>query len=286
MGKLLLTVLVAILTSCGGGSHDTSLSPVVDTSNQGIVTEYNDLTAVLGTPVSTTLATLCGYDVGANLIEGTVTNVHDGDTITVNGYNIRLDSIDAPELAQTYGAQSQENLARLVMGQPVKVAYTKYDKYGRIVGAVFTNTCQYANLAQLISGSAWFYRAYQCEISGFDRDLFNKSEFIAKADRVGLWAETNPTPPWVYRNGVEAKIPTCTTVKPVWAGNPSTENVPTITSKTSTTTITTATTINSSTGSTIYTPPNTGCYIVYVNGYYRQDGTYVKPYTRNSPGCG
>ena len=203
--KLLVTISCGLLLACGGGRDDTAPNPIA---------VIKDLSAIPGTPASSSSATLCGYDVGSNIIEGIVTNVHDGDTITVNGSNIRLDSIDAPELAQTYGAQSQANLSRLVMGQSVKVAYTKYDKYGRIVGAVFTTACQYANLEQVINGSAWFYRAYQCEISASGRNLFDQAESSAKATRSGLWAEPSPTAPWAYRNGATPAIPTCTSDSP------------------------------------------------------------------------
>lgn len=55
--------------------------------------------------------TLCGVDVGDKLLEGLVTNVHDGDTVTLRSaaiaYQIRLDSIDAPALAQSFGSLSQ-----------------------------------------------------------------------------------------------------------------------------------------------------------------------------------
>ena len=65
----------------------------------------------------------CGNTVGGSRITGTVSSVHDGDTITVAGNSIRLDSIDAPELMQAYGIQSRDNLANLVIGQSVTVTY-------------------------------------------------------------------------------------------------------------------------------------------------------------------
>lgn len=151
---------------------------------------------------------------GPSLVEGIVTKVHDGDTITVYGASIRLDSIDAPELSQTYGAHSQASLSNLLLGQPVRVAYTKTDKYGRIVGAVFTGSCRYANLEQVANGAAWFYRAYQCEIGAADRDLFDQAESDAKAARAGLWAQANPLSPWIYRNGVDAVVPNCSSSAP------------------------------------------------------------------------
>ena len=254
--KFLVTVFISfILAACGGGG-DSPLNP-----STVISAVLNDLTATPGTLATSSSTTLCGYDVGTRLIEGIVTNVHDGDTITVNGSNIRLDSIDAPELAQTYGNESQINLARLVMGQYVRVAYTKSDVYDRIVGAVFTGNCLYANLEQVKSGSAWFYKAYQCEISSSVRDLFAQAESSAKATRLGLWSESSPTAPWVYRNGTSPAIPTCGSTSPSWDGNPIPIPV------------------------TAQVVSTLSCYKVWVNGYRKANGTYVSGYFRKSPGC-
>ena len=196
--KALAPVLAALLVACGGGD-----------GSPGASTGAHDVTANSGTPASTQLISLCGHEVGPHLIEGNVSKVHDGDTITVNGESIRLDSIDAPELAQSYGAQAQVSLSRLVMGQVVKVAFSKTDPYGRIVGAVFTNSCQYVNLEQVVAGAAWFYRAYQCEISAASRLQFDRAESAARSARLGLWAEPAPIAPWFFRNASNPAIPVC-----------------------------------------------------------------------------
>ena len=90
--------------------------------------------------IPSTVSTVCGYELVTQRLDGTVSHVQDGDTITVNGMTVRLDSIDAPELAQSYGPQSQAALSALVLGKTVKVAYAKTDRYGRVVGSVFTSS--------------------------------------------------------------------------------------------------------------------------------------------------
>ena len=190
MKSISLALSSLLLVACGGGD-----------GSPGARSGSNDLTA--GS------ATLCGQEVGPNLIEGSVSKVHDGDTITVNGESIRLDSIDAPELAQAYGAQAQASLSRLVMGQAVKVAFSKADQYGRIVGAVFTPACLYVNLEQVATGAAWFYRAYQCEVSAATRLQLDRAETAARSARLGLWAEPAPIAPWVFRNASNPEIPVC-----------------------------------------------------------------------------
>ncbi len=163
---------------------------------------------------------LCGVDVGPNRLSGPVTDVHDGDTITLSAagqvYKIRLDSIDAPELAQPFGSESRTALHNAVFGKAVRVAYAKTDQYGRIVGAVFTDTCQYVNLTQVATGMAWFYKAYQCEISASTRAQFAAAQASADSANLGLWSQPNPQAPWVFRNGFDPATPTCTSDAPVF----------------------------------------------------------------------
>ncbi len=78
MKLLALLLILFALVACGGGGGDPGAS-----SGSGAVAS----------------GSLCGHDVGPNLIEGTVSKVHDGDTITVNGESIRLDGI-APMATQ------------------------------------------------------------------------------------------------------------------------------------------------------------------------------------------
>ena len=158
-------------------------------------------------PVPSSASSYCGVTTGTGRIEGTVTSVHDGDTITVNGQSIRLNSIDAPELSQAWGIQSRDQLAALVLNQHVTVTYAKKDLYERVVGTVFKPDCTNINLKQVSSGAAWYYEAYQCEIEIRLRLAYASAQVSARAAPRGLWAET-ALAPWIYRNGVDAKAPT------------------------------------------------------------------------------
>ena len=205
------SLAIALFAGCGGGSGGAGNSAACT----GSACNPAPTAASQNPAVSATSgATLCGVDVGPKLLEGAVTSVHDGDTITlsVGGavYHIRLDSIDAPELAQPFGNSSQSTLASAVLGKPVKVAYTKTDQYDRIVGAVFTDSCQYVNLSQVSTGMAWFYKAYQCEVSAAVRLKFSHAQGSAAAADLGLWAQVDPEAPWFFRNGFEPVTPVCT----------------------------------------------------------------------------
>ncbi|MDH4040145.1 MAG: thermonuclease family protein, partial [Gammaproteobacteria bacterium] len=50
------------------------------------------------------------------------------------------------------------------------------------------------NLAMVAAGHAWWYRYYAP-----DEHLLEAAEDKARAERLGLWAEPNPVPPWEWR---------------------------------------------------------------------------------------
>ena len=271
---------IALLAGCGGSSGDAGI-PAACTGSACNATQTTQASQTSQTSqnqsVSAALSkTLCGVDVGPKLLEGAVTSVHDGDTITLSSggavYHIRLDSIDAPELAQPYGNASQSTLASAVLGKPVKVAYTKTDQYDRIVGAVFTDSCQYVNLNQVSTGMAWFYKAYQCEISAAVRAQFSQAQGSAAAADLGLWAQVDPEAPWFYRNGNEPVTPVCTSDAALSAASTALTSVGLTTNANSSTAVTVSTATTTSTV-ICYTGPRGGTYTLNANG------------TKNYSGC-
>ncbi len=150
--------------------------------------------------------THCGVSVGTQRISGVVTSVHDGDTVTVGGESVRLASIDAPEMDQAYGLSSRANLSAMVLGQTVTVAYAEKDRYDRVVGTVFKTDCAHVNLNMVWAGAAWYYEAFQCEIDIRQRQAYAAAQAQARAVLRGLWS-AEALAPWVYRNGVDAKVP-------------------------------------------------------------------------------
>jgi micrococcal nuclease len=135
-------------------------------------------------------------------IEGQVVAITDGDTIKVlrdqKQYKIRLNGIDAPEKAQAFGQKSKAYLSSLVFGKNVSVIVRDTDRYGRYVGDVMLDG-RSANAAMVAAGLAWFYAAYSKDQS------LARLEREARAQRLGLWADTAPTPPWKYRREKRAK---------------------------------------------------------------------------------
>lgn len=143
------------------------------------------------------------------VIEGKVINVHDGDTVTVidrnnKKFHIRLQGIDAPELKQEFGSVSQQNLSRLVLGQQVTIYWSKVDKYRRTVGTIMLDGRD-MNIEQVKAGLAWHFKKYADEQEPQDRVTYAAAEQQARAAKLGLWQDANPTAPGDWRQGVKAK---------------------------------------------------------------------------------
>jgi endonuclease YncB( thermonuclease family) len=122
----------------------------------------------------------------ASIYEGKVVGVSDGDTLTVliseRQIKVRLAEIDAPEKRQPFGERSKQSLSDLVYGKQVKVNQQDLDRYGRVVGRVYTGNLD-VNAEQIKRGMAWIYRQYNR-----NRSLL-AVEQEAKSAKRGLWSE-------------------------------------------------------------------------------------------------
>lgn len=131
-------------------------------------------------------------------ISGPVTRVLDGDTIEVKSSSslverVRLQNIDAPEKKQAFGNWSKQYLTDMVGGQHVTITYVDRDRYGRILGKVSSKDIADVNKAMVANGAAWVYVHYNTDpnLPGIERE--------AKNQRLGLWADNVPVPPWIWR---------------------------------------------------------------------------------------
>ena len=160
-------------------------------------------------------STACGAGVASHTLSGTATAVHDGDTLTLThsggSEQVRLQGIDAPELAQDWGAESRAALQALALHQAVTITYDQKDRYGRLLAHVFGSGCEHINLRLLREGQAWYYRAYACDLPASMRSTFDQAEITARQARHGLWQQATPMAPWVFRNGEDPAAPACST---------------------------------------------------------------------------
>ncbi|HAX5210397.1 TPA: thermonuclease family protein [Escherichia coli] len=145
------------------------------------------------------------YTLNQEILQGKVIRVLDGDTIEVKTLpakivvyevpiRVRLINIDAPEKKQSFGRWSTNQLKALLAGQSVTVSYTQTDRYGRIIGRVFTTNGTDASRFMVQSGAAWVYERYNTDKSlpALQRE--------AQEQKRGLWADSNPVPPWEWRH--------------------------------------------------------------------------------------
>jgi endonuclease YncB( thermonuclease family) len=106
---------------------------------------------------------------------------------------VRLAEIDCPERRQAYGKKAKEFVADLAAGELVTVEVRTQDRYGRTVGEVFLPDGTSLNREIIRSGYAWWYRKYSTDSS------LGELEREAREAKRGLWADSHPMPPWVYR---------------------------------------------------------------------------------------
>jgi endonuclease YncB( thermonuclease family) len=143
------------------------------------------------------------HTANADTLVGRVVGITDGDTLTLldeqmQQHKIRFAGIDAPEKVQPFGSKSQTNLGQMAFNKKVTADCPKRDRYGRELCKVFVDG-QDIGLQQIADGMAWWFVKYAKEQSPQDRAAYEQAETMAKLRRLGLWEDTNPTPPWDWR---------------------------------------------------------------------------------------
>lgn len=135
---------------------------------------------------------------------GEVVGVSDGDTIKVlhNGYpeKIRLARIDCPEHNQAFGQRAKQFTSDCCFTKTVTVLDSDHDRYGRTIGEIILPALpgepyrRSLNVELVRAGLAWWYRKYAPNAPDL-QELENQ----ARDNRLGLWSEPNPMPPWDFR---------------------------------------------------------------------------------------
>lgn len=144
----------------------------------------------------------------ADLLQGKVVSIADGDTLTLlvdrQQHRIRLAGIDAPEKSQAFGSRSKSSLGDLTFQKMVVADCPKTDRYGRLICRVMVGD-QDVGLQQVADGMAWWFRRYSGEQSPADRAAHESAEDAARAARTGLWSDVDPVPPWEWRRRTKTK---------------------------------------------------------------------------------
>ncbi len=127
---------------------------------------------------------------------GVVEEVVSGDTLKVNYegglYHVRLYGVAAPKLNQPYGLAAKHATSNLVLGRSVDV-HRMYADGNTDVAVVYIHD-QYSIQAYLTgAGLAWVHPA-TCKDDICAR--WQSMETQAQEASHGLWAGSNPVPPW------------------------------------------------------------------------------------------
>jgi micrococcal nuclease len=121
---------------------------------------------------------------------------YDGDTVKVHdastAYKLRINHIDAPERNQNYGKKSRRALMELCKNSAIQIIITGTDQYHRRLGNLSCNQ-QDVSLYMLKNGHAWFNKCYS------KKKDFALAEENARKNKLGLWQDEKPMPPWVWR---------------------------------------------------------------------------------------
>lgn len=137
---------------------------------------------------------------------GSVIANHDGDTFKLQTpdhglLTIRFSGIDTPETGQAFWKSARRALAGLVKGQLVTVHCYKKNRE-RDVCKVFAGKAsqeQDVGLEMVRQGMAWHAFQFAHEQSASEREAYRAAEEQARSQRLGLWTEPDPMPPWECR---------------------------------------------------------------------------------------
>ena len=190
-------------------------------------------------------------------VRASVIKVFDGDGFLANVWNpirqdwvqrvpCRLAFIDAPELAQPFGREARDALARLVLGKTLHLepigkestGYLPVDPYRRFLCMAFLTeempsgrlkyyrdgacgegtvrrprlVTRNIELEMIVNGWAWAIRQYT-----FEREAeYQTAEEHARRDRRGLWSANNPEPPWKFKSREKRRRASCAEQAPLF----------------------------------------------------------------------
>jgi len=139
--------------------------------------------------------------------EGLCSRVIDGDTIVISGKNnrtkditVRLYGIDAPELKQSYGEVSKNNLIKLIYKKIVNIEEKSIDKYNRVIAIVYYDKLS-INEEMLQQGVVHYYLQYcKCTKRNILCCKYSNIENETRQKKLGIWSQDTIIYPWDYRN--------------------------------------------------------------------------------------
>lgn len=128
---------------------------------------------------------------------GKVASVTDGDTLVIEcdrKTTIRLDGVDAPELAQPCGPESQFFVSSITSNIDIVFVAAGKDKDGVPLGNIILPDGKILNQEVVKAGYAWYYPEYS------KNKTLSNLEKEAREKKSGLWIDAAPEAPWDFRS--------------------------------------------------------------------------------------
>lgn len=132
-------------------------------------------------------------------INAKVIGIKDGDTIVVllegkTQQTLRLAEVDCPESGQAFGKNAKQFTSDAVFGKEITFEKTDEDRWGRSIAKVYYDEDLYLSAEIIKAGLGWWYYRYS------DDESLGELESQARENKLGIWQDSNPIPPWEYRN--------------------------------------------------------------------------------------
>ena len=205
---LCVLLMVAVYVSSSGDAEDAvrEIAQNVAVAQKNPPTEKRVLDAAAGAIKSLRASSAGKSAPVADEREYRLVRASDGDSFVLKDgrdrtVRVRLYGVDAPESRQAFGQKSREHLLSLIKDRPLRLKTMDLDNYKRAVSLVYL--CDgngidelSVNQRQVQAGMAWVYD-YFCT-SDFCR-TWKLEEAMARKQKLGLWQDDDPTPPWKWR---------------------------------------------------------------------------------------
>lgn len=134
--------------------------------------------------------------------EARVVEVLDGDSLEIERagrtYGVELAEIDCPEEGQPFGPEARRVAIELTAEVAVRIDLRARSGGGRLVGSLRLPDGRDLAGELLRRGLAWWIGGSAEQSRG--SATLEELERQARTARRGLWSESDPVPPWVYRN--------------------------------------------------------------------------------------
>lgn len=132
-------------------------------------------------------------------LTGKVVAITDGDTFKLltkdsTLYRIRIANIDCPEKKQPFSTKAKQFTSDAIFGKTIKVEVLNTDRYGRLIAIVYYNKTLILNHELVKHGLAWHFVKYSND------PKLQALEDTAKKNKISLWKDPNPIPPWEWRS--------------------------------------------------------------------------------------